>query len=158
MGRVLASQLHRPFVDLDEQIIKRARTPIKEIFQNQGESGFRQWETKLLAELLLLKDHVISLGGGAVLAEENRNAIRQARHLIIYLKATPEELHRRIVADPATAAQRPGLTHLGGSIEEVRELLAKREPIYQQMKTIELDVSSAAVEELVRQLREKIAL
>jgi shikimate kinase len=153
LGRALAGELSCPFVDLDEQIVQRAGMSIKEIFQKHGEAGFRQWETGLLAEVLLLKDHVISLGGGAVLAEENRNAITKSRHLVIYLKATAEELHRRITADPTTAVQRPGLTHLGGSVEEVRELLAKREPIYQQMKTIELDVNSAPINELAKQLR-----
>ena len=156
LGRALAAEMNWPFVDLDEQIVQRAGMTIKEIFQKHGEIGFRQWEMGLLAEMLLLKNHIISLGGGAVLAEENRHAIIKSRHLVIYLKADAEELHRRITADPATAAQRPGLTHLGGTVEEVRDLLAQREPIYQQMKTIELDVNSAPISELITQLRQKI--
>jgi shikimate kinase len=156
LGRALASDLNWPFIDLDEQIIKRAGMSIKDIFQKHGEAGFRQWETGELAEVMLLQDHVISLGGGAVLAEENRLAITKSRHLVIYLKATPEELHRRIMADPATAAQRPGLTHLGGTVDEVRELLAKRESIYQQMKDLELDVNSTNTGDLIQQLRNQI--
>ncbi len=158
LGRTLAAELDWPFVDLDERIVQRAGMSITEIFQQHGEAGFRQWETGQLFEVLLLRNHIISLGGGAVLAEENRHAIIKSRHLVIYLKASAEELHRRIIADPATAAQRPGLTHLGGSVEEVRELLAKREPIYQQVKTIELDVNSAPIKDLVKQLHEKTNL
>jgi shikimate kinase len=152
LGRGLASHLKWPFIDLDERIMGGAGMSIRDIFQQHGESVFRKWETEHLLEILPLDHHVISLGGGAVLAEENRRAIAKAGHVVIYLKATPEELHRRIAADPATAAQRPGLTRLGGTVEEVRELLAQREPIYQQVKTIQFDVTSTPADQLITQL------
>jgi shikimate kinase len=91
-----------------------------------------------------------------VLAEENRSAITNSGHVIIYLRAEADELHRRITSDPATAAQRPGLTRLGGSVEEVRTLLQQREPIYRELKHIELDVNSLPVAELVSQLRDRL--
>jgi len=153
LGRRLAEALRWPFVDLDERIIAGAGMSIREIFSRHGEPAFRQMETEQLLEILRLNNHVISLGGGAVLAEPNRRAIQSAGHMVVYLRAEPEELHRRIAADPATAAQRPGLTHLGGSIDEVRQLLAYREPLYQEIKNIELDVNSAPTEVLVAQLR-----
>lgn len=87
-----------------------------------------------------------------MLAKQNRQAIAESGHLIVYLRAEPDVLHRRISADPATAENRPGLTHLGGSVEEIRTLLAEREPIYQQLKSIELNVNSSNVEPLVEQL------
>jgi shikimate kinase len=153
LGRRLAEQLHWSFVDLDEVIVEGAGMSIREIFAKQGEAGFRQMETQLLLEILQLKNHVISLGGGAILAEQNRQAIKSAGHTVVYLRAEPEVLHRRIIADPATAAQRPGLTHLAGNIDEVRQLLAYREPLYREVKNIELDVNSAPTEVLVAQLR-----
>ena len=126
---------------------------IREIFAKQGESAFRQMETEHLLEVLRLKDHVISLGGGAILAEQNRRAIKTTGHTVVYLSAEPEVLHVRIIADPATAAQRPGLTHLGGSVDEVRSLLAHRQPLYRELKHIELDVNSAPTDTLVAQLK-----
>jgi shikimate kinase len=153
LGQRLAEELRWSFVDLDERIVERAGMSIREIFATQGEGGFRQMETQQLQGILQLKNHVISLGGGAILAEQNRQAIKSAGHVVIYLRAEPEVLHRRIIADPATAAQRPGLTHLGGSIDEVRQLLAYREPLYREVKNIELDVNSAPTEVLVAQLR-----
>jgi shikimate kinase len=153
IGGRLAKELRRPFVDLDERIIQKAGMSIRDIFAKHGEPGFRQMETDHLLEMLRLEDHVISLGGGAVLAEQNRRAIKIAGHTVVYLSAEPEVLHRRIIADPATAAQRPGLTHLGGSVEEVRALLAHRQPLYRELKHIELDVNSAPTDTLIAQLK-----
>ncbi|HSV15272.1 MAG TPA: shikimate kinase, partial [Tepidisphaeraceae bacterium] len=107
-------------------------------------------------ELAQLKDHVLALGGGAVLREENRLAITGGGHTIVYLRADPAELHRRVHADAATAANRPALTKLGGGIEEIRSVLAAREPIYRQVMTAAVDVTAkspeAVVEEIVQLL------
>jgi shikimate kinase len=152
LGRRLADELRWPFVDLDERIVEAAGRTIKQIFEESGESAFRELESQHLAEVVVLKDHVISLGGGAILAEKNRRLVVGSGHPVVYLKAEPEELHRRIVADPATAAQRPGLTYLGGSVEEVRALLARREALYQEVKTVELD-AAGSTDALVEQLK-----
>jgi shikimate kinase len=157
LGRRLALELNWPFVDLDEWVVQGMGKSIREIFESVGEDGFRQAESEALQQALRLENHVISLGGGAVLAEENRRSIAKSGHVVIYLRASPEELHRRIAADPQTAAQRPGLTRLGGSLEEVRTLLAQREPIYQQMKTLELDVNANDPQQLIRQLVPRLA-
>jgi len=152
LGRALADRLGWPFVDQDQRITQHAGMSIRRIFEKHGEPHFRKLETEQLRELLQLKNHVISLGGGVVLAEENRRAIQAAGHPVIYLKADAEELHRRILADVATAEQRPALTHLGGSVKEIRTLLAAREPIYRQVRTVELNVQGKLIEQLVDEL------
>src|ERR1039458_30229 len=111
LGRRLAEELRWLFIDLDERIVQHAGMSIREIFARHGEPTFRQMETERLLEVVQLQNHVISLGGGVVLAEQNRRATNSAGHTLVYLRADPEVLHRRIVADPATTAQRPGLTH-----------------------------------------------
>jgi shikimate kinase len=68
---------------------------------------------------------------------------------VIYLKCDPEELHKRIHADAATAEMRPSLTKLGGTVEEIEALLAEREPIYQSVMSAELDVTNLSVEDAV---------
>jgi shikimate kinase len=153
LGRRLAEALRYSFVDLDERIVAAAGMSIREIFAHHGESGFRKLETAHLLDVVRLQDHVLSLGGGAVLAEENRWAIKASEHVVVYLKADAETLHRRIVADPATAASRPGLTHLGGNVDEVRTLLAQREPLYQELKHIELDVNTTTTDTLITELK-----
>jgi hypothetical protein len=58
-------------------------------------------------------------------------------------------LHRRIAADPQSAITRPNLTSLGGGIEEIKKLLAEREPHYRQTMSAELDVTHLTPEEAV---------
>ena len=142
VGRRLADRLWQTFLDSDELVVKQAGMTIKEIFEAEGEPGFRDRESAVVRDLALLAEHVVALGGGAVLREENRQVIRDGGHKVIYLRCDPHELYRRILEDPDTAATRPALTGLGGGIEEVNRLLAEREPIYRQCMTAELDVTN----------------
>jgi len=68
---------------------------------------------------------------------------------VVYLRCKPEELHRRIQADQDTARTRPALTPLGGNVEEIRQLLAAREPIWLATRTHELDVTELSADEAV---------
>ncbi len=149
VGRLLAKQLNYGFFDNDDQIVKTAGKTIKELFDQHGQEYFRQLESQALSHIAGLTNHVISLGGGAVLRETNRSRIAVPGHHVIYLRAESEELHRRIKSDPATAANRPNLTAMVGGIEEIRTLLAQREPIYRQVMTLELDVTKLSTQQVV---------
>lgn len=149
IGRRLADRLWWKFVDSDEQIVARAGKTIREIFEQQGEPAFRDLEAQVIANALKLSDHVISLGGGAVLREETREAINRSGHPTIYLKCEPTVLHERITADAATAENRPALTNLGGSVQEIVKLLEFREPLYRQTMTAELDVTNQSIDDAV---------
>src|SRR5258706_1675062 len=145
IGQKLADRLWQELIDTDKLIVKKAGKSIKEIFEQDGEPRFRDLEAEVVKEVVQLQEVVISLGGGAVLREENRRAIKDAGHKVIYLKCEPEELHRRIEADAATSLTRPNL--VGGGIEEIEQLLAQREPIYRSLMTGELDVTNLSPEE-----------
>jgi shikimate kinase len=149
IGQKLAGRLWQTHVDTDPLVVKKAGKSIKEIFEQDGEQRFRDLETEVVREVSQLPDVVISLGGGAVLRDENRQALTQGGHKIIYLKCDPEELHRRIQADEATSLTRPSLTGLAGTLEEIEQLLAHREPVYRSVMTAELDVTNLSVEDAV---------
>jgi shikimate kinase len=149
VGKRLADRLWQPFVDTDDRIVATAKKSIRDIFEQDGEPAFRALEVQAVAEVCKLEDHVVALGGGAVLREENRKAIKDAGMKVVYLRCEAEELHRRIDADPATAAARPNLTELGGGIEEIRRVLAEREPIYRSVMTAELDVTHLSPQDAV---------
>ncbi|HUB25060.1 MAG TPA: shikimate kinase [Tepidisphaeraceae bacterium] len=152
VGRLLASRLGRPFVDSDDRIVGLAGKSIRDIFAERGEEGFRDLETRIVEELAALPEHVIALGGGALNRAENRKAFAACGHRIIYLRCEPAELLRRINADPNTAQSRPALTALGGGIEEIEKLLARREPIWKQMCSAELDVTHLPIEQAVAEV------
>jgi shikimate kinase len=148
IGEKLADRLWQTRVDTDQLIVKRAGKSIKEIFDQDGEARFREIESAIVKEVLKLPDVVISLGGGAILREENRAAIKESGHKVIYLKCDPEELYKRIQADASTSLMRPSLTQFSG-VEEIEKMLAEREPIYRSLMTGELDVTNLSVEDAV---------
>lgn len=75
IGRALSHRLGVPYVDSDAEIEAAANATIAEIFQRDGEAFFRKRETEVIARLLAAKPCVLSTGGGAYLAQGNRDAI-----------------------------------------------------------------------------------
>jgi shikimate kinase len=127
IGRRLAARLNIPFVDADSEIEKAAGMSIPDIFARHGEADFRSGEARVIARLLDSGPQVLATGGGAVMNEATRAAIK-AKGVSIWLSAEFDVLMRRInkrkndrpmlqTADPAAT---------------LRELLAVREPIYAQ--------------------------
>jgi shikimate kinase len=131
VGPVLARQLGWGFVDADERIEAAAGRTIADIFAVEGEAGFRDRESAALAELAQLANHVVATGGGVVLRPANRELLR-ASGFVAWLVASPEAAWERMRADTTTAARRPNLTSSGG-LDEVRALIAAREPLYREV-------------------------
>lgn len=149
VGLKLADRLWCEFVDTDQEIVRRAGKSIKDIFEQDGEPAFRDLESQVLADMLKRESDVISCGGGVILRETNRELLKNSAHSRIYLRCEPDVLHRRIHADPTTAASRPALTNLGGGIEEIRTLMNQREPLYREVMTAELEVTNLDIDEVV---------
>ena len=145
----LARLLGWKWLDADDEIERRAGKTIKEIFASSGEQSFRDLETAVVADLAKLTQNAIALGGGAILREKSRLAIRGSGK-VVWLQASPEVLYQRITGDASTAARRPNLTADGG-LAEVERLLTIRSPIYAACADLTVD---ATVEppELARQI------
>ncbi len=77
VGRLLAERLGRPFVDLDSEIERLAGHPVPTIFAEEGETGFRRWETQALAAASRESGQIIACGGGIVTRPENEDLMRQ---------------------------------------------------------------------------------
>lgn len=144
VGRVLADRLGWAFVDADEIIEQRAGKTIREIFAKEGETGFRNTESAVLADLCTRLKTVVATGGGIIVRDENRARLR-AHGFVAWLSAEPTVLWARMQADPTTAARRPALA--GGGLIEVRELLAAREPWYKACADVEVPVATLSPEQ-----------
>ncbi|MBN1510725.1 MAG: shikimate kinase [Phycisphaerae bacterium] len=140
VGRAVADRLGFRLVDTDALIVSEAGMPIATIFEQEGESGFREREARVVRAVMEGEGQVASMGGGAVLRDDSVACMR-ARGFVVWLTAPTELLWRRIQADAATAANRPALTSLPG-IEEVRAVLAARTPRYRAAAHVEVDATA----------------
>ncbi len=95
VGQVLAQQLGRPFIDLDQKIETEQGMTVAEIFSTSGELVFRQHEVSALQSALAVECAVIATGGGAACRQENLNAMLAAGH-VVALEAPVDESLRRI--------------------------------------------------------------
>ena len=117
LGALLASRLGRPLYDTDEEIVKRAGTPITEIFKEHGEAYFRNLESAVIGDLAPRGGAVIATGGGAVLRRENVDALKQNGTLVF--------LNRPLAALLPTD-DRP----LADDADKLKKLYAARYPVY----------------------------
>ncbi|MFW6346449.1 MAG: shikimate kinase AroK [Halomonas sp.] len=124
IGRLLAAELSRDFLDTDHEIQARCGADIPWIFDVEGEAGFRDREVQMIDELTRREGLVIATGGGAILREENRRALRD-RGTVIYLLTTVEQQLRRTAKDRnRPLLQRPDKEAV------LREMFALRDPLY----------------------------
>ncbi len=142
VGRLLAKQLRLPFVDADHEIERRLGMTIKDYFASHGEAAFRDLEQTVVAELADGRPMVLATGGGAVLREANREAL--LRHCtVVYLRSTPEELHRRLRHD----RHRP-LLQVDDPLRKLRELFRERDPLYRRTAHFVIEPSRPSVQGL----------
>lgn len=148
VGALISSELSTECVDLDQVIERRAGKTIREIFAEDGEQAFRDWESRCLEETAELASapRVISLGGGAILCAENREIMRETG-VCIWLTASPETIAERLHGDATTADRRPALTDLS-PIQEIAAVLAIREPLYRQSAQLTLATDHQSPAEL----------
>ena len=144
VGRALAERFGWPYIDTDAEIERVAGQGIPSIFAERGEIGFRQMETEVVKHVLSQEEQVVSTGGGSVLAEVNRECMKD-NGWVIALAATEDTIIARVTGDP----HRPLLA--GNVQERVQTLLAQRKDAYRFAdETIETDTLS--VDEIVNRV------
>ena len=127
VGGRLARQLDRPFIDVDRELEARLGVDIPTVFELEGEAGFRRRESQLIDELTSTPGRVVATGGGAVLAESNRQWLTQ-RGLVVFLKASPADIWHRLRRD----RQRP-LLRTENPRQRIQSLIELRDPLYLQV-------------------------
>lgn len=157
VARLLGETLSRPHYDTDALIEAESGRTIRDWFESSGEAEFRRVESDILRRLLERSGQIISVGGGAVLTEENRVRMKSAAWCV-WLRAQPGALQRRLLADPRTPLTRPALTGLPLP-DELRLLAEQRDPLYAALADHVVDTDdrdsaqiAAHLAELIRKL------
>jgi shikimate kinase len=131
IGKRLAARLGLDFVDCDQRLEEATGASVPLIFECEGEAGFRARETTMLAELLAGHGLLLATGGGAVLAAENRQRMRE-RGFVVYLPATVDEQLERLARDRS----RP-LLAVGDRRGRLDALAQQRGALYREIADLE---------------------
>jgi shikimate kinase len=122
IGKILSKISGLEFVDMDDVILKESeKSSIKQIFQDMGESYFRQLETKIAKELSKKNNLVIATGGGVIMNKVNIEFLKESG-TIVYLESSFETIQRRIKPN----GERP----LFNDLEAAEKLYDLRQPLY----------------------------
>jgi shikimate kinase len=96
LGKKLASLMNLPFIDLDRYIETKEKDTIANLFENKGETVFREIESACLDEILQQKQStVISLGGGTICFHSNLEKVKN-KGTLVYIDLPPKVLVERI--------------------------------------------------------------
>ncbi len=126
VGRLAAHYLRFTFLDTDQVIEARAGKPITDIFAQNGEPAFRDWERRIVEELSRRRKTVISTGGGLPTYLANLTSLK-SHALVVCLWASPERIYERV----REHTHRPLLDD-PEPLKKIHHLLAAREPYYRQ--------------------------
>ena len=150
VGKALARILGKNFIDSDQELERTTGVKIPLIFEIEGEVGFRSRESKILTDLVQLRNIVLATGGGAVLAKENRELLA-ANGTVIYLRAPVRSLVKRTRRDRS----RP-LLQVPDPAAKLTALYEQRDPLYCEVAHLIVDTGDQSVRVLAGQIEAKL--
>lgn len=135
VGRELHHRLGYALADMDHMIEQSTGKKISEVFKEEGESAFRDFETLQLIEISkdIEKRYIVSTGGGIVIREKNRSLLRQLGY-VVWLDAPEEVIFERTSRN----RDRPLLNGQDAKVK-ISKLLAEREPWYRETAHLKID-------------------
>lgn len=146
ISKRLSSQLRMRYVDTDSVIEKDSQRCISDIFEQDGETVFRQLESEAVNKVSKLDNHVISTGGGVVLREANVAKLKE-NGIVFCLIATPEEIYRRV----GHQTHRP-LLQTPDPLETIRSMLTERASFYAQADHT-VETTERSFEEIIADIK-----
>lgn len=145
IGRALALVMGKPFLDLDEEIVRKEGCSIPEIFKKGGEDSFRIIETRTLKDCLSFSA-VIATGGGIVMREENLELLKD-NGMVIYLYASVDVQYERTLNDN----NRP-MINTDDRRSRLEDIFSLRDPLYRKISDVIIDSGLSSVHECVTQI------
>ncbi len=145
VGQLAASLLHFDFVDTDDLIVSAVGRSISEIFAQQGEAAFREYERQVVQRLGERARTVMATGGGLPAHADNLASLK-AHALVVCLWASPEKIWERV----RHQTHRPMLNEPDPQAR-IRQLLAVREAYYRQADVL-INTETRSVREVASQV------
>lgn len=137
-------------LEMDEMLVQQEGMSIPDIFAKLGEQYFRDMETKLLQEICLQENKVVSCGGGVVLRKENVEEMRKGGRIVL-LSARPETILERVKDDH----NRPLLAG-NKTVAYIREMMDKRRDYYENAAEVVIQTDGRQIDDICREIFEQI--
>ncbi|MBM28252.1 MAG: shikimate kinase I [Halieaceae bacterium] len=150
VGRHLSELLGYGFIDSDAEIEARAGADIPWIFDVEGEAGFRRRESAVLADLATQQQVVIATGGGAILAEPNRQVMADTGVVVFLNVSVAQQLKRT-----GSGEGRP-LLQAGDREATLTQLMAEREPLYSASADVTISASGGNARKVARHIETQL--
>ena len=154
VGKLLAGELGREFVDLDALLEDQAGTSIPRLVADRGWDFFRKLEHDLIVEVCHKDGLVVAPGGGAIIQQENVSVLKK-NGLVVWLKTEAPILRARMLEEERAGNVRPSLTGCD-SLAEIEEVVALRTPLYQQAADLVVNTTDLAAEDVARVIMGKL--
>ncbi len=156
IGRLLAKELGNKykFLEMDRLIVQNAGKSIPQIFQEEGEIRFREYEIEISKKLSQLERIIVSCGGGIVLNRINIDYLKKNCYIVL-LEASFKEIYERILKEGIK--KRPMINNKNPK-KLIRELLELRKPFYKRAAEIIIKTSKKSKKEITQEIIKKTHL
>jgi shikimate kinase len=154
VGESLAMTLGWPFIDADSELVRTCGSSISEMVNRHGWKSFREKERSVIKRICGFDRHVVATGGGAVLDSDNVKQMKRSG-VLVWLRARPESVEKRMLKDEHTRDFRPPLTSKG-LLEEIEETVTTRKQYYEEAMSFFVDTDATTVNEVCDIVLEKL--
>lgn len=145
VGEKYAKEYGLDFIDIDLEMEKVYKKPLRTILEELGDKKFLKEQEKQVLALGQLDNTAISPGGSVVYSDKVMDWLRD-NSVIVYLKVAPEEISSRIVASDR------GIVGLGD--KTFFELYEERAPLYEKWSNITIDPAGKAIGDLLLEINQ----
>jgi shikimate kinase len=146
VGKILARELEKDFLDTDELIEDNAGCSIEAIISRDGWNHFREIEKSLIEKVSRRNNLIIATGGGVVIDEDNVKNLKK-NAWIVWLNGESEVLRERMDKEQRSGKIRPSLTG-EDSLEEIKQVMDVRIPLYEKTANFVVDTSTVTSAEV----------
>ncbi|HIG12018.1 MAG: shikimate kinase [bacterium] len=153
VGRLVATALEVPFVELDSEVEDLAGLPLGDIFASHGAEYFHRLEAEALERVLSSGDRLVLATGGSIVASVENYARLCLTCRTVWLKAQPAEHMERV----ALQGDRRPMRNRPQAMEELQTLLAEREPLYERCE-FTVQTSSVSAADVARSILELLGV
>jgi shikimate kinase len=154
VGKILSRELGMEFVDTDLLIEKACGCSIESIVSEKGWDHFRKIERRTIEEVSKRDNVAIATGGGVVMDKNNVQNLNR-NGFIVWLRGDAEVLKERMEKEERSGKIRPSLTGID-PLEEIKQVLNVRTPLYQQTGALTVDTSLLSIREVADTIMKKL--